>query len=421
MIMTAQRVVIRAAIASAALFVITSVSADEFITNGSFETGKDIPLNWNGGAGGYVAVDLSSGPSNTDLPGWSGNFTTWYDANSAEYSSAQDGTRFLNLNGANGENVLSQSFAVSAGNVYTVSYYERARDNDAAYMDTTLRVAAGTLTGAAGTPTSVEAGPVASIVQSSAKGKNEWTLHSFTFTPSANTTATLTFGNHYTDPGGPGDNNGVFLDNVSITGKSIALPAKDELESSDATVPDNELITADVLVSLSNPSFENPGKGVGGAWAQFGSPWDVKSFPLPRQQIETVAGGAFTKAPPGGGKWCALLSIDNAPVKTPLVQSWDASVSAGDTLSVSFYLGRAKGQKGGKGIAFFKVGKTLYTQAFDTSSLPADSWQRTTMTKKISNSGNLSLGFCSSSASGNNSFLDNISDITVMSGSVVTR
>jgi len=176
-----------------------------------------------------------------------------------------------------------------------------------------------------------------------------------------------------------------------------------------------------VLVSLSNPSFEKPGKGAGGSWALFGIPWNVKGFPSKRQQIETVAGGAFTKAAPGGGTWCALISVDNVPVKTPLIQSWDASVSAGDTLSVSFYLGRAKGQKGGQGIAYFKVGDTLYTMAFDTTSLPPDSWRRTTMTKKIANSGNLSLGFCSSSASGNNSFLDNISDIIVMSGSVVTR
>jgi hypothetical protein len=205
------------------------------------------------------------------------------------------------------------------------------------------------------------------------------------------------------------------------TVQRTSLPAKDEPEASEANTSDNELITADVLVSLSNPSFEKPGKLIGGSWALFGSPWDVKGFPSTRQQIETVTAGAFTKAAPGGGTWCALLSVDNVPVKTPLVQGWDAGVSAGDTLTVSFYLGRAKGQKGGQGIAFFKVGDTLYTLAFDTTSLPADSWRRTTMTKKIANSGNLSLGFCSTSASGNNSFLDNISDIIVMSGTAVTR
>ena len=208
---------------------------------------------------------------------------------------------------------------------------------------------------------------------------------------------------------------------TTAAGQSTSRQAKDKVESSEAAVPDNELITADLLVSLSNPSFEKPGKGVGSSWAQFGSPWNAQSFPSARQQIETVTGGAFTKAAPGGGKWCALLSVDNVPVKTPLVQSWDAGVSAGDTLSVTFYLGRAKGQKGGKGIAFFKVGATLYTLAFDTTALPADSWRRTTMTQKISNSGNLSLGFCSTSASGNNSFLDSISDITVLSKSVALR
>ena len=185
------------------------------ITNGSFEIGKDIPLNWNGGQGGYVGVDLSSGPSNTDLPGWSGSFNSWYDINNCDSMSAQDGVRWINLVYLDGA-ALCQSFAVIAGKVYTVSYYEKRRGGGG-YMDTTMRVAAGTVTGTNGTPTSVDAGPAASIVQKSTTGNDEWTLHSFTFTPNTTTTATISFTN---DPAG--DNDGVYLDNVSVMGPPVA-------------------------------------------------------------------------------------------------------------------------------------------------------------------------------------------------------
>ena len=85
-------------------------------------------------------------------------------------------------------------------------------------MDTTLSVADGTVTGADGSPVAVSAVPAASIVQTTAANAN-WTLHSFTFTPDTTTTATITFGNHY--GGGQGDNDGVFLDKVSVLGPAV--------------------------------------------------------------------------------------------------------------------------------------------------------------------------------------------------------
>ena len=209
-------------------FFTTPASAQQMISNGSFEVGKDIPLNW-GGLGGYIAVDLSTGPSNTDLPGWYGSFTNWYDINNAEGRSAQQGVRFINLIGSG--QVLSQDFAVAAGDTYTVSYYEMRRGGGG-YMDTTLSVAAGTVTGAAGSPTAVEAGPATSILQMSAKNNDAWTLHTFRFTPSDNTTATLSLGNH--NPGGDGD--GVFLDNVSVLGPVPLTETTTTLARSSGTV-----------------------------------------------------------------------------------------------------------------------------------------------------------------------------------------
>ncbi|MEI6607459.1 MAG: Ig-like domain repeat protein, partial [Verrucomicrobiota bacterium] len=175
------------------------------ISNGSFETGKYIA------DGGATAVSLPG----TDLPGWSGNFTSWY-FNRWNGVTAPDGTRYVNLCYGTGANVISQAFAVTAGTVYTVSYYERIRGNG--YMDCTLSVAAGTVSGAVGSPVAVSVGPAASIVQTSAVNP-AWTHHSFKFTPNSTTTATISFGNHYDGTGG--DNDGVLLDNVSVTAAVI--------------------------------------------------------------------------------------------------------------------------------------------------------------------------------------------------------
>ena len=205
---------------------VTPGSAAELLTNGSFETGKTVS------DGGYVAVALPS----ADLPGWSGNFTQWY-MNHWNGITAQDGTRYVNLCYGTGTDVISQSFTVTAGTEYTVSYYELRRGTGG-YMDTTLSVTAGTLTGANGSPVAVAAGPAASIVQTSAANA-AWTLHSFKFTPNTATTATITFGNVY-GGGRGGDNDGVFLDNVSVTGTASTTigttPSTTTLARSSGTV-----------------------------------------------------------------------------------------------------------------------------------------------------------------------------------------
>ncbi|MEI7899091.1 MAG: Ig-like domain repeat protein [bacterium] len=178
------------------------------ITNGSFEVGKYIADSSTQVtppyANGYTSVSLPG----TDLPGWNGTFSSWYcraPGIGTGMGAAQDGERAVNLTGATAP--LFQTFAVEAGAVYTVSYYEKIRGGGT--MDATLSVAAGTVTGAAGTPVAVSTGPSTSIVQTTAVNAN-WTLHSFTFTPDTPTMATLTFRI-------PVSGDGVFLDNVSVT------------------------------------------------------------------------------------------------------------------------------------------------------------------------------------------------------------
>jgi len=218
---------------------ITPVSAQDLISNGSFEVGSPVP-------GNSGQLQIAAG-NTANLPGWTASQAFgWYFRASAWGRTAPDGSFNMNLNSATGQNTLSQSFAVAAGDTYTVSYYEAKRGNG--YLDTTVSVAAGLVTGAAGSPVAVTAGPSTSIVQATAVNNN-WTLHSFTFTPDTTTTATITFGNHY--GGGQGDNDGVFLDKVSVLGPvSLATTTTTLTRSSGTVTPSiyNDSLSFDVAL-----------------------------------------------------------------------------------------------------------------------------------------------------------------------------
>jgi len=164
-------------------------------------------------------------------------------------------------------------------------------------------------------------------------------------------------------------------------------------------------------VPVTNGSFETPGTSVGNPWAKFGASWPLIGLPSNFQQIQAVSAGYFTSTVAGAGTWAALVSTDDVPITHPLVQNLPRSVTAGDTLSVTFWLGRAKNTTGGQAVAYFDVGGTKYATTYDTTSLAADSWQSYTLTQTITNSGNLSLGFYGTTQA--NSWLDKISDVTV--------
>ena len=220
---------------------ITPVSAQNLITNGSFEVGTPVP-------GNSGQLQIAAGDT-ANLPGWTASRAFgWYFRASAWGRTAPDGLFNMNLNSATGLNTLSQSFAVAAGDTYTVSYYE-SRRGGGGLLDTTVSVAAGTVTGAAGSPVAVASGPSTSIVQTTAANAN-WTLHSFTFTPNTTTTATITFGNRYA--GGQGDNDGVFLDNVSVLGPvSLATTTTTLTRNSGTVTPStyNDSLSFDVAIN----------------------------------------------------------------------------------------------------------------------------------------------------------------------------
>jgi MYXO-CTERM domain-containing protein len=195
-----------------AALAVTTASAASHIVNGSFETGV-VPGN-----GSHENVDNSS------VTGWTtggSNGIVWYMTSAVWGSGGPSGggARLVNVNG---NKTISQSFSVTVGTEYTVSYWEKLRGGGG-YMFTTLSLDAGTVTGTDGSPVGVSSGPASSITQTTAVN-NAWTQHSFKFTPDTNAIATLTFGNDYlAGGGGHGDNDGTFVDLVSVT--SIPEPS----------------------------------------------------------------------------------------------------------------------------------------------------------------------------------------------------
>ena len=184
----------------------------------------------------------------------------------------------------------------------------------------------------------------------------------------------------------------------SVGKATLQLPLK---------VLDPEMLQVPVM----NGSFETPGATPSGLSARIGSPWSTIEAPPSFQQQQVATTGAFTRNADGGGQWAAPISADLTPVDHPLSQYLPRHVSAGETLAVTFWLGRAKNTPGGQGEAYFDIGGTKYAMAFDTTSLPADSWKYYTLTKTITHSGSLSLGFYGTSKT--HSWLDKISDVTV--------
>ena len=173
-----------------------------------------------------------------------------------------------------------------------------------------------------------------------------------------------------------------------------------------------KVLDPDMLqVPVMNGSFETPGAPPSGPSARIGSPWSTIEAPPSFQQQKVVSAGLFTRSVDGGGEWAAPISADDTPAERPLSQYLPRSVAAGDTLALTFWLGRAKNTPGGQGEAYFDVSGTKYTMAFDTTLLAADSWKRYTLTKTITHAGSLSLGFYGTSKA--NSWLDKISDVTV--------
>ncbi len=120
-------------------------------------------------------------------------------SNTGGYGTAEEGSKFINVTSPS----LSQSFGVTAGTTYFVSYFEALRQDGFGQPDTLQA----TISLAAGSATGVTSQLANNHLTNAVLGN--WRLFAFAFTPDTSTTATLQFAL----------NNGAgypVLDNVSV-------------------------------------------------------------------------------------------------------------------------------------------------------------------------------------------------------------
>lgn len=110
-----------------------------------------------------------------------------------------------------------------------------------------------------------------------------------------------------------------------------------------------------------------------------------------------------------GGEWSGLMSN-----MKEIHQDLTADADAGDTLSVSFFGGRAASTFNTAGGGVFScsltVGGVSYPLSVDTTLLSPDTWQFYEHTVTLTNSGSLRLAFSNMSGT---SWLDHISDVWI--------
>ena len=162
------------------------------------------------------------------------------------------------------------------------------------------------------------------------------------------------------------------------------------------------LMTVNVTpaIIVQNPSFETIGASLGGPWATADAIWNPNLT-----YAQTNDNNRFATRTDAGVWYANLTDPGNT-----FYQNLATTVNSGETLAVTFYVGRELGQVGGVMAATFKVGTTSYTQNFDTTGLTAGTWQSYTLSQTIANTGNLTLQF--SRVSGR-PWLDNISNVSV--------
>jgi len=166
------------------------------------------------------------------------------------------------------------------------------------------------------------------------------------------------------------------------------------------------------LIPVANRSFEttNPGDNTwtspDGAWMFIPTPWTANMNNYGRMK----ASSASLPALANGGTWVANMTDAGADT---LTQDLKIAVSAGDTLSVTFYVCRDSHGGGVLQVSFLN-GAIPYSQNVDTTPQTANTWKSYTCTQTIpagAASGNLSLRF--SNVRGRVGWLDLISDITL--------
>ncbi len=199
--------------------------AANLIQNGSFEL-TDLAASAEGNS--YKVVLIPNGTPDADMQNWTtfqtGGFQ-WLAATGAgnsPYRTAEDGSLFLNFTTTSA--YIQQSFAVTPGNIYNVSFWEVSRYALAPALTMNLTLDSGaTAIGTSGTLTVSGNGTAATPLTGGASAPTLTTWYNFTysFVPSASANATLYFGSivnidQYAE--------GVYLDNVVVTATPTSTP-----------------------------------------------------------------------------------------------------------------------------------------------------------------------------------------------------
>ena len=193
--------------------------ADSLITNGSFE---DTTISVWDITPGLTGLGGETGNLMTDVTGWTGVAATiagsddecrWYVENSyviGTYSGTPDTSMIETPYGRlmfalGGYSSIYQDFEVTIGNEYTVSYYEVNREDSIDWPGVGLTA---DITGVAATGTLSQFANTDIV--------DGWTLYSFSFAPTEDGTARLTFTG--------AEQRGGMLDEVSVTAVSVSTP-----------------------------------------------------------------------------------------------------------------------------------------------------------------------------------------------------
>lgn len=167
----------------------------------------------------------------------------------------------------------------------------------------------------------------------------------------------------------------------------------------------NSIGTTVSTIIVTNGSFETRGALNNATfWWSLGSPWVGGISPQGYEVLQVNQFNTFTTAAAG------LYALNLESWLVSVTQNLITTVNAGDTLSMTFSGGRARGQAGGKFTATFKVGTTEYTSpVIDTTLQASDTWQSYTFTTPITNTGNLSIVFKPVSG---RPWVDNLSNVS---------
>lgn len=185
---------------------------------------------------------------------------------------------------------------------------------------------------------------------------------------------------------------------VSVSDGEFA-PVEGALE---ITVVDSDITT----FPLEDASFENvENMKSNGNWGSISSVWNDSGTGQNEVSSNVVTNAA-------DGDW-----VTRVRTVSPIYQDLGLTVNEGETLEVSFSGGRALDGKvvsgGGVIEATFIVGSTRYSASFDTSTLPADSWQQYTHSVTVTNSGVVRVEFQRLSGE---PLIDAVSDVKIVGG-----